>query len=399
MKRDRITIAFFIDALGWRLAQRLGCFRELAPHAYRQRTVLGYSCAAQPTILTGLSPAEHEHWAMFYRTDSSELAQLRHLDVLPKFISGHRRFRRRVLAAHYKRSGFTGYYNLYRIPFRLFRQFDISEKKDIYAPGGFDATDRASGGRVESIFDVLEREGVNYRVWNWRTPLEQALAELSASLHDDPPVRFALLYTAVMDSFLHDHVGDDDAVAAAVSELELKISRVVSMARDEYSRVDVLVFSDHGMAETGGEMDLMSAVESLGLRHEDDYLAFYDSTMARFWFSHDRARGAVTELLRGSDRGRVLSDDDLRREGVFFDDRRYGELVFLMDPGMLIVPSYMGATAPRGMHGFTPEHEDSDAVIMSDSPLDPQPARIADTFGAMIGHLGIAAAPAGGELR
>ena len=71
-KADRVALCFFVDALGWEVAERHGCFRKIAPHTYRQRTVLGYSCAAQPTILTGLMPSEHGHWGMFYRSESSE---------------------------------------------------------------------------------------------------------------------------------------------------------------------------------------------------------------------------------------------------------------------------------------------------------------------------------------
>jgi hypothetical protein len=35
------------------------------------------------------------------------------------------------------------------------------------------------------------------------------------------------------------------------------------------------------------------------------------------------------------------------------------------------------------MHGFTPEHPDSYAVIMSSSELDPAPTHIRDTYAAM----------------
>ncbi|MBD3348736.1 MAG: hypothetical protein GF400_06030 [Candidatus Eisenbacteria bacterium] len=388
MKKERLTLAFFIDALGWRISREFRCFEELAPHAYRQRTILGYSCAAQPTILTGLPPSGHGHWAMFERSGRSELAPLVRFSVLPDTVGRHRRFRRRLLQWHRRRSGFTGYYNFYRIPFRLFREFDISEKRDIYAPGGFD-------GAVESIFDILERRGVPYRVWNWKTDLDTALGELSECLTGGAPVRFALLYTAVMDALLHEHVGDVDVVGAALEELEKKLSRVVELARGAYSEVDVLIFSDHGMARTTAEIDLMAAVDSLGLAPKRDYLAFYDSTMGRFWFESERVREEITKKLRAIECGRVLTDDDLRREGVWFDDRRYGELVFLMNPGTLVVPSYMGASAPRGMHGFTPEHEDSDAAIMSSKPLEPEPSTIADTFGAMVRSAGLEGAARG----
>ncbi len=91
----------------------------------------------------------------------------------------------------------------------------------------------------------------------------------------------------------------------------------------------------------------------------------------------------VVDALSNLDCGAILSDDDLRREGVYFDDHRFGELVFLMNPGVLIVPSHMGANAPRGMHGFTPEHPDSYAVLMSSTKLEPAPTHIKDTFTAM----------------
>lgn len=378
MKPDRITLAFFIDALGWELAHKFDCFRDIAPNRYRQRTILGYSCAAQPTILTGLAPTEHGHWAMFFRSEKSELAPLARLSVLPTPLSSHHRFRRRLLSWHRERSGFTGYYNFYRVPFPYFRYFDIVEKRDIYAPMAFD-------GDVQSLFDQLALAGVDYRVWNWQHGLDRSFAELAQSLSEDPPPRFAMLYTAVMDALLHGHVGDDEVVARALLDLESRVREVVDLARDRAPRVDVIIFSDHGMLETRGSRDVMAAIRNLSLRPIKDYLAFYDSTMARFWFSSPGARDAITRTLEELECGTILSEADLKREGVHFSDGRFGELVFLAEPGTLIVPSHMGASAPRGMHGFTPDHEDSYAILMSDSPISPEPINISDTFTAMHG--------------
>lgn len=378
MKPDRITLAFFIDALGWELSHRFDCFRDIAPNRYRQRTVLGYSCAAQPTILTGLSPAEHGHWAMFYRSEKSDLAPLARLGFLPAPLSGHRRFRRWLLSWHRERSGFTGYYNFYRVPFPYFREFDIVEKRDIYAPVAFDES-------VQSLFDHLAMAGVDYRVWNWRHGLDRAFAELEQSLSENPPPRFAMLYTATMDALLHGHVGDDEVVARALLDLESRVRKAVDLARERASRVDVIIFSDHGMLETTGSRDVMAAVANLGLRPRKDYLAFYDSTMARFWLGSSGARDVITKALEDLGCGTILSEADLKREGVYFGDGRFGDLIFLADPGTLVVPSHMGASAPRGMHGFTPDHDDSYAILMSDSPISPEPAHIADTFRVLRG--------------
>jgi predicted AlkP superfamily pyrophosphatase or phosphodiesterase len=374
-KGDRVALCFFVDALGWEMAQEHGTFRKVAPHAYRQRTVLGYSCAAQPTILTGMMPSEHGHWGMFYRSGSSALAPLSRMRFLPTVVTSHRRFRRRLLLWHRRQSNFTGYYNFYRVPFELFSTFDIVEKKDIFAPAAFDPG-------VSSIFDHLVSEGVSFRSWSWKSGLDASLSELTDELREGQ-TRFFLLYTPHIDGFLHDKVDDDSAVARELAMVEDKITSVIDKAKETYSEVDVLIYSDHGMLKTTGTFDLMGFMRNVELTPGRDYTAFYDSTMARFWFSHDGARAEIVDALSTLDCGAILTDDDLESEGVHFEDRRFGELVFLMNPGVLVLPSHMGATAPKGMHGFTPEHPDSYAVIMSSSELTPAPEHIRDTFTAM----------------
>jgi hypothetical protein len=374
-KGDRVALCFFVDALGWEMAREHGTFRKVAPHVYRQRTVLGYSCAAQPTILTGMMPAEHGHWGMFYRSGSSALAPLSTMRFLPTAVTGHRRFRRRLLQWHREKTGFTGYYNFYRIPFELFSTFDIVEKKDIFAPAAFDPG-------VSSIFDHLVSEGIPFRSWSWKSGLDVSLAELENGLREKR-TRFYLLYTPHIDGFLHDRVDDDSAVARELAMVESRIASVIEKAREMYSQVDVLIYSDHGMLKTTGTFDLMSLMRNVELAPGRDYTVFYDSTMARFWFSHDGARAEVVDALSTLDCGTLLTDDDLRSEGVYFDDHRFGELVFLMDPGVLVLPSHMGAQAPKGMHGFTPEHPHSYAVIMSSSELTPPPTHISHSFDAM----------------
>ncbi len=376
MKRDRITLCFFIDALGWELAERHRCFEAVAPHRYRQRTVLGYSCAAQPTILPGAMPSEHGDWAMFYRTERSDLAVLKHLRMLPPALGSHWRVRRQIFKLHKRWSGLTGYYNFYCIPFGLFAQFDICEKRNIYAPEAFE-----SG--VPSIFDDLEREAVPYRAWTWRTPLEQSFAELGDTLDSDADLRFVLLYTAYLDGFLHANIGDEAAVETAIRSIERLVVKAVERAHETSEKVDVLVFSDHGMTPTTRERDLMRDVHSLELAPKSDYLAFYDSTMARFWFSNNDARKEIVDMLSGLSCGTILESGQLREEGVWFEDERFGELVFLMNPGTLVVPSYMGAKAPKGMHGFSPDHPDSHAILMSSEELEPDPGHIRDTYTVM----------------
>src|SRR5882762_3059094 len=122
----------------------------------------------------------------------------------------------------------------------------------------------------------------------------------------------------------------------------------------------------------------------------DDYLAVFDSTMGRFWFFDERARREIVERLRSVPCGRILSDEELRQLGVLFDDRRYGEVIFLLHPGWLLSRSDFNGRGwkPVGMHGYHPEDHYSNAVFLSNRKPESVMCTIADVYGYMEeGHL------------
>ncbi|MFA9373801.1 MAG: hypothetical protein ACERKK_06530, partial [Poseidonibacter sp.] len=141
-------------------------------------------------------------------------------------------------------------------------------------------------------------------------------------------------------------------------------------AQDNYDEVSLHIFSDHGMCDTKDSVDLISIIEKSNLDYGKDYVAMYDSTMARFWFLNENARVKIEDILKKQTSGIIVDDDELKRMNVFFEDRRFGELFFLTNPGTLINPSYFGLKAIPGMHGFHPDHKDSDALMFSSTTID-----------------------------
>ena len=67
--------------------------------------------------------------------------------------------------------------------------------------------------------------------------------------------------------------------------------------------------------------------------------------------------------LEGTSCGRIVDDEELERLGILFSDRRYGEVIFLLNPGWLMARSDFNGNhwKPVGMHGFHPSDRDSDA--------------------------------------
>ena len=70
--------------------------------------------------------------------------------------------------------------------------------------------------------------------------------------------------------------------------------------------------------------------------------------------------------------------------GCDFPDKMYGELFYLMKPGMLLCPSFMGETSLSGMHGFDPYDKDSVAMLSSNVTPDPPAERLDDLYALML---------------
>jgi hypothetical protein len=123
-----------------------------------------------------------------------------------------------------------------------------------------------------------------------------------------------------------------------------------------------------------------------------DYAVVYDSTMARFWFFNERARQEITAALKTVPQGRILPEAELK-ELRAPTDGYFGELIFLADEGVLIVPSHMGERPIRGMHGYHPSAKQSYAMLCTNQPEIPEETvAIPDIFCLMTRDAEIASA-------
>ncbi len=376
MSSKRLRIFTFIDAFGWKLAQRAPFLDDVLTCREPLTSIFGYSSTCDPTILTGLMPQDHGHFSCFYyNPEGSPFRLCRWLNLLPQSITRRGRVRRYLSLALKRYYGYTGYFQIYNMPFRLLPYFDYSEKRDLYHPRGI-----LSG--AETIFDFLRAEGIPYSLSDWRRTEAQNLDALHAAI-DAGEVRFAYLYLATMDAVLHQY-GPDSAEALQHMERYARDLRAIwEHARTRYDDVQLCVFSDHGMTAVTDHVDLIGPIGALGLEYGKDYAAVYDSTMARFWFFNDRARTRIRETLAAMPKGRLLTDADLAGYGCLFPDRKYGEVFWMADPGVLVCPSFMGETMLAGMHGYEPAHPDSQSVFLSSFRPDPMPHRLDDLYRLM----------------
>lgn len=378
---NRIVLAVFIDAFGWELMRRHSFLDDVLVHKAPLGTLLGYSSTCDPTILTGRLPREHQHFSFYYYDPgSSPFGRWRFLRFLPGFVANRGRVRHWLSRIVGRVHGFRGYFELYNVPFRLLPLMDYSEKQDIYQPGGII-------GRIPTFFDHFRAHRVPFFLSDWRLPETRNIQVMGQAL-DQGQVRFAYLFLGGLDGVLHEHGTEAGQVGARIAWYEERIRALVDKARASYDEVRLHVFSDHGMADVTRSADVMAPVDGLGLEFGVDYAAVYDSTMARFWFLREGVRERITRVLEDQPLGRILTDEDLAGYGCDFPGRRYGELFFLMEPGSIICPSFMGLRMIKGMHGYDPEHVDSIAGYATNVEDADRPGDLTDLAGLFRGEVG-----------
>jgi len=208
--------------------------------------------------------------------------------------------------------------------------------------------------------------------------LEEAFDALERSVERGDGT-FRMLYTAGLDSTMHRHGTRGEQTACHLDWYRDRIERILAKTKGER----VLLLGDHGMCDVEGRLDLIRMVDGLGLRMPEDFVPFYDSTMARFRIRTEEAGERLKELLSGIEGGRLLDRGDMERLGVLFDDGRFGDLVFLVDAGTIILPSYMGREGVSAMHGYHPGNACMCSAVFSNDGTDTPPAALS----GMAGHL------------
>jgi len=95
-------------------------------------------------------------------------------------------------------------------------------------------------------------------------------------------------------------------------------------------------------------------------------------------------RERLASFLNELSFGRVLTEQELHRYGIDFDQddkRKFGELFFLVDPGVYIFPNYLHCiyrNHVKAAHGYDPSDEASYGVFMYSGPMVDKLNRVAE---------------------
>ena len=375
MKHKTIEIFLFIDALGWKIVNDHSFLTDLLPHRRKIDMQFGYSSSAIPTILSGKTPSEHGHLGLFrFAPETSPFKAFSRLAWLfkPESFWNRGRVRHHLSKLLKKVYGFTGYFQLYRMPLWKLKYMDYCEKQDLFIAHGM--------GDIANLHDTLKAKGVNFHISDWHLSDDKNYIAAEKAIEDGK--NFLFVYTASFDGVLHDKISDVPAITAKLDEIRRQIEHLYRKAEEYAENVHFTVISDHGMTPLAGTVNIMDAVEKSGLVFGKDYGACFDSTMARFYYLNEKAEPVISGLMKKFP-GHFLSKEEESKYGIYRTDRIFGDAIFLLDAGIQIVPSDMGDKPLNGMHGFAPENEHSFAMILSNTPIPEKVENVADYFNFM----------------
>ncbi|MBR7119415.1 MAG: alkaline phosphatase family protein [Lentisphaeria bacterium] len=376
MKRKNIEIFLFIDALGWKIVQEHLFLSDALPYRKKVTMQFGYSSSAIPTILSGKTPAEHGHLGLFrFAPNSSPFKMLSRLARIfkPDSFWNRGRVRHHLSKLLKKIYGFTGYFQLYRMPLWKLKFMDYCEKQNLFIANGM--------GNIPNLHDTLSSKQVDFHISDWHLSDRENYLEAERAIEHGK--NFLFVYTASFDGALHDKVGDFQAVEKRLQVIAEAISSLRNKALEYAENVHFTVISDHGMTPLAGAVDIMGEIEKSGLEFGVDYGACFDSTMARFYYLKNGSEEVISKIMSKFP-GHFLSCDEELKYGIYRSDRAFGDAIFLLDAGIQIVPSDMGSAPLNGMHGFSPENEHSHAAILSNEPLPEYIENVADYFKFMV---------------
>ncbi|MGA2990432.1 MAG: alkaline phosphatase family protein [Candidatus Korobacteraceae bacterium] len=337
--------------------------------------------------LAGLYPDECDGGAHYWRhQEQSPFRSLGRLSPLlnlcPEYLL--RRVLVRGMARLLRQVGYV-FPGIENIPFSVIANF-----APVWRTSPFSPTFRG----YRTLFSICAERGIAYLIHAHpanAVRLESGFSRISAELR--PPTQFAFWHIGDLDTIGHRNGPLSAECRRALRNIDARLAALNKQLRAAYEGVNYVVFGDHGMAEVTGIVDVAGALRRAGIVQGKGLLYFLDSTMARFWFQDEGVKDAVIQVLGDLSGGTLLTQKQRDDYHLNYPHDRFGELIFLADPGRLVSPNYFqGRQMVRGMHGYAPEcPEQQSALVMSGPARVPaeSPLKMTQLFPTVLEILGL----------
>jgi len=315
-----------------------------------------------PTLMTGRYPHEHGIWQVRLRSEDG-INPNHPLDYIPDIVTSTTQCLLHM---------FKGPYDLAAVPYGRRRRFEIfktryrtREKKNYLTINGFD-----------TILNIIGEGDCDY-IFN--PELDKLDDIVSKLFHND--LRFELVQDYGLDRLQHWFLDNKERIADSYKKMDGFIKFLHSECKKR--GITLMILSDHGMELVKSSVNIIKKIDELGIK-KNEITYFIEAPKARFWFHSDSAREKMLDYLSENTDGVLLSYKDMHKFNIKFEDDRYGEYYFILNPGTIFFPNdyyhpianlYLGLTEKqqrsrlvsplyRGYHGYMPYSECEKGFLM-----------------------------------
>jgi predicted AlkP superfamily pyrophosphatase or phosphodiesterase len=342
------TLIIYMDAMAYRFISKENTpfINSLAKSKkYRLaklKTLLAFT-GIEYAFFTGKNPDRSGIWTEFiYSPKTSPFKGLRHLP-LPRKLLNYTVPLKQLAKGRSTLSKFNN------IPRSSAHYFDTSTKEKVWKTDFFKNKRFIYYGWPyfakdgKSKIDPINRSD-SYKV-----------KKLIKSLNDNTEVY--AIHLVGLDNALHKHGTSGEKARKLFMEKDSLIKKLYEAFHKKFKKFNLVVWSDHGF------INVHTLIETK-MNEPKDYISFYDSTMARFWFKNKKNLKKKEAELKNLKYGFILTKR-LKKKYNIPEDRRYGDLIFILNPGYMFMPNCYQSTPLKGMHGYAPDKADLDGIFIS----------------------------------
>ena len=242
----------------------------------------------------------------------------------------------------------------YNIPRKSAHYFDTSTKEKVWKTDFFD-------GKKFIYY------GWPYFVKNGKAKLDPISRadtykadKLIKNINDETEIY--VIHLVDLDKALHEYGTSSLSTKLVLQKQDYLVKTLFEAFTNKFDDFNIVIWSDHGF------LDVHTFVET-HMNSEKDYISFYDSTLARFWFDKEEEKKKLESELKKLKYG-VLLNDALKKKYKVPNDRKYGDLIFALNPGYVFMPNCYQSSEVKGMHGYCPDKCDIDGILLTDLKLN-----------------------------
>lgn len=346
---------------------------------YYKTVIQSRSFCERSEIFTGLSSKESGFFtAIGYNPDFSPYQKIKipfWFNSIEKILlknNLYRRIRNKILS-QFLDPKFSKM-KAYSIPMSFLPYFSLTEDRESsYSDNAFDGLDNIFGECKKLNIKVYQDSFTSLTQRNTNTDKER-LELISENINED--FDFYLLYIGIMDKIGHIYGPDSPQRKKCLRELDQSLEEIYSSINNIFPKTKFIFLGDHGMVQVDQKIDVIKEILDLSknfkLKQGIDFIYFVDSTMLRVWYFNSRAKYILENEIRRNKllcSNGIFIDENLSLEyEIPFPDRRYGDILWLANTGILVFPDFFHNDFPyKGMHGYDASYQSSKGVCLESS--------------------------------